>query len=50
MSVVEGKSIVSPQPNEIEQGIECRVKIGKKCWPGKVAAIGKRHAVVIKVC
>ena len=41
VTVVQGDSIVSPEPNRIETGVVCSVKIGKKCWPGKVAAVGK---------
>ena len=43
ISVVSEKEIVSPELHKIESGVDCRVKIGKNVWPGKVAAIGKSY-------
>ena len=30
-----------PDPHKVETGVECSVKIGRKIWPGRVAAVGK---------
>ena len=41
MSLVREETIVTPELAQIATGVNCTVKIGKSCWPGKVAAIGK---------
>ena len=41
MSLVAGEDIVSPDLQKVETGVECSVKIGRKIWPGRVAAVGK---------
>ena len=41
VSVVCGDDVVSPQLSALDIGATCDVKVGKKLWKGKVAAIGK---------
>ena len=41
MSLVAGEAIVSPDLHKVETGVESSVKIGRKIWPGRVAAVGK---------
>ena len=41
MSVVGGDDMVSLELNTIQAGVDCEVKVGRKVWPGKVAAVGK---------
>ena len=41
MSLVVGEAIVSPDLHKVETGVESSVKIGRKIWPGRVAAVGK---------
>ena len=43
ISVVSEEDIVSPQLHKIESGVDCRVKVGRNVWPGKVAAVGKTN-------
>ena len=41
VSLVRDETILTPKLTKIATGVYCTVKIGKSCWPGKVAAIGK---------
>ena len=46
MSVVCEDDVASPELKSIKTGVDCKVKIGKKLWTGKVAAVGKLHVLM----
>ena len=45
--MVSEEDIVSPQLHKIESGVDCRVKVGRNVWPGKVAAVGKTVILIV---
>ena len=41
VSVVPGKPIVTAEPDDLDVGSDCEVRLGKEVYAGKVAAVGK---------
>ena len=41
MSVVCGDDLVSPELHAVKTGADCKVKVGRNLWSGKVAAVGE---------
>ena len=46
MSVVCEDDVASPELKSVKTGVDCKVKIRRKLWTGKVAAVGKLHVPV----
>ena len=39
--------IASPELHSIKSGVDCKVKVGRNLWSGRVAAVGK---FVLNLC
>ena len=47
VSVVNACKITDPEPDSLQLQQDCKVKVGRNIYSGKVAAIGKCYAIIL---
>ena len=47
VSVVNACKITDPEPESLQLQQDCKVKVGRNIYSGKVAAIGKCYAIIL---
>ena len=50
VSVVNARKITDPEPDSLQLQQDCKVKVGRNIYSGRVAAIGKYYVIAASCC